>query len=353
MISPNSIFEYSLASEHDGPDLLTLYESDDFKGNISVLYTRRPNPYLSYLQEGEKVVFPIIRLKETGELCGGGCCVIRKAFVNGSVKSTGYLTGLKIKPAYRRRIPYIQDLYQKMFVLTKGDVDLFYTTILKDNTLAQRLFKQRRKNMPEYKFVQDYTVYCFKPKGKIRLSPGYRLEQGSCAGLDSFYKNHLSNYNLAPPIFDQLRWTQENIFALRDQTGRIKAACGIWNQQRYKQYIITKYRGIHKYLQHIPLEWLGYPNLPKENQIANYASLALFLVEDNDLEIARSFLIMLTKRVSQFDFFMLGLVMNHPLNTVFNQVKHVKYESKLYTVHNDHSHEQLDTRAISLEVGLL
>ncbi len=356
MSSLNSRYEYSLATSNDGPDLLRLYECDESSGNISVMYTRRPNPYESLLREGDKVIFPIMRVKETQELCGGGCCVIRKAYVNGQRRITGYLTGLKIMPKFRRRVPYIQELYQELFALTKGEVDLFYTTILAENVVFQRLLEKKRKNMPVYQFLHDYTVYCFLPR-LPKTSLDLALEQGVSREVIEFYEQRLPHLNLSPYSLIESssypRLDSSNIYSLKDAAGRVVAACGLVDQKHYKQYIVTKYSGALNLLSHLPLTWIGYPNLPKVGQVINYASIAMLCVDNDDRDLACSLMSKVFAQHNNYDFFMLGLVGNHPLNQLFETLKHIKYPSKLYTVHNDPSHLHLDERLIHLEVSLL
>lgn len=352
MSSPSSKYQYSLATAADGKDLLALYESDPFTGAISLLYTRRPNPYTSFSREGDRIILPIMRDTTNGRLCGAGCCVLRKAYVNGVIKNTAYLTGLKIAPDYQRRIPYIANVYQKMFSLTEAEVDLYYTTILKENIPAQKLLEKRRRGMPEYRCICDYTVFCFIPP-KMRRDPIYSLEKGNVSGLESFYEERLKHYNLSPPGVHIYGLQPQAFYTLR-RGGRIVAACVLWDQRDWKQYIIKGYRGLFNILKHLPVRWLGYPDLPKENTIANYASVTMCFVEHNDLKLASYFLSQVAKRESRYDFFLFGLTHQHPLQGLFQRIKHVKYQSKLYTVHNtEEAGEVLDHRPINLEVGLL
>jgi ribosomal protein S18 acetylase RimI-like enzyme len=348
----NDRFEYRLATPGDSEQLLRIYESGDFKGNISVLFTRRPDPYQSLMNEGENAVIPVIEDKERGILCAAGCCIIRKAHVNGEVKRTGYLTGLKVLPEYRRRMPHIADVYRYLHEQTKEHADIYYTTILNENTQAQKLLEKKRSNMPLYKYIGEYTVHCFRTG--IRQKPKkYIFEKGNVNGLDAFYEPLMKDFQFSPIRIDLHGAAKEDIYTLRDIEGDLLAACAVWNQQSYKQYIITGYSGIYKYLQRFPLKILGYPSLPKENMPANYASVAMLCVKDKNMELAEYFMKRVAESASEYDFLMLGLFENHPLMNIFHKVKHIKYKSRLYTVHWDDSTMALDNRPIHLEVGLL
>jgi hypothetical protein len=56
MSSRNDRYEYRLATPADSPQILEIYESGSFSGQISVLYTRRPDPVQSLMREGDSVI---------------------------------------------------------------------------------------------------------------------------------------------------------------------------------------------------------------------------------------------------------------------------------------------------------
>ncbi|MDP4180850.1 MAG: hypothetical protein Q8942_07135 [Bacillota bacterium] len=363
MSSPNNRFEFGLATENDSKEILGIYESGEFTGGISVLYTRRPDPYRSLMLEGEKVVLPIIRDKERGNICAIGCCVIRKAYINENIKNVGYLTGLKILPEYRRRTPYISEVYKFLHDETREFVDIYYTTILEENITAQKMLEKKRKNMPEYKYQGNYTVYCFatgkkglfngvKPKSVFR-NPEYLLEKGNTKGLNEFYNENLKSCDFSPSGIDLAGLQSEDIFTLRDKNNDIVAACAVWNQQSYKQYIITGYNGIFKYISKFPTRWLGYPSFPKEKTSANYACIALFCSKVDDYGLLEEFIRKVAQESSKFDFIMYGLFENNPMNVVLQKIKHVKYRSKVYLVDWEEPVINIGSRPINLEVGLL
>jgi hypothetical protein len=349
----NKRFIIDLASPADAEEILKIYESGDFKGNISVLYTRRPDPLKSLRQEGEKVVIPIVKDQTNNRICGMGCCVIRKAYLNGEIKNTGYLTGLKILPEYRKRLLPIADVYNFLYEQTKREVDLYYTTILQENTAVQKMLEKKRKNMPEYLYQGDYTVYCFRTGRKVFKTNNYLLQRGQREGLLQFFKKQEKQYQFSPQITTMYKNFKQDVFTLSDPQGNILAACLLWNQQDYKQYIITEYQGIYKLLQRLPLKLCGYPPLPLPNTPANYACVTMLYYVDFDPELTRYFLEKVAESAKKYDFLMLGLFANHPLETVFTQIKHVKYQSRLYLVSWDNQPYHLDERPVNLEVGLL
>lgn len=350
-------FELRIATEADGDDILKIYECGDFEGRISVLYTRRPNPVRSLLQEGEEVLMPVICDLQTGKIIAVGCCVIRRAYMSGEIIRTGYLTGLKILPEYRRRMPRIATVYQFIRENTCNLVDYYYTTILIENLPVQKMLEKRRKNMPVYDFTDIYTVYCFSTGRRVKRSH-FRdmgrniVSSGYTDDLIKFYETYASEWSLFPSIQCLSGFRSEDIYTIRDENGEIIAACVIWNQQDHKQYIITRYQGIYKYLSHFPAKWFGYPNFPKCGIPANYACCHMLCVKDNDMRLAEWFVHKVAEMESKYDFLMLGLTQEHPFTPVMKQMKTIRYQSKLYSVYWQGA-TTVSKKRIHLDVGLL
>ena len=130
-------FELRAATTADTGQILKIYEEQEFDGVISVIHTRRPDPYLSLSQEGERVFLYVCHDHREDIICGAGACVLRKVYIKGEFKTAGYLTGLKLLPQYQKKVPYIADAYKFMHEQTKDLVDCYYTTILIGNSRAQ------------------------------------------------------------------------------------------------------------------------------------------------------------------------------------------------------------------------
>jgi len=304
------------------------------------------------MHEGEKVVIPVVIDKENGIIVGMGACSIRKAYINGETKNVGYLAGLKGLPEYRKRVPYIIQVYRFLHELTKDEVDIYYTTILKENTDVQKMLEKKRKNMPEYRSMGEYTVYCFKTGTSLKKN-GYTLETGNIAELATQHDYEPDSFNFSPASANLYGLRDEDVYTLRDHKGTVVGSCAVWNQQSYKQYVITKYSGIYGYLKRIPLSLFGYPRFPQENLPANYGSISLLAVKDHNPLLAEHLIRRVAEKSLGYEFLMLGLMEHHPYGSFMNRFKSVRYQSRAYTVHFNDSSLELDTRPINLEVGLL
>lgn len=350
-----SDWELSIATPEDAPGIKKVFDDGDFKGGISVKFSRDPDPYLSLQNDGEHVVLPVAKDAATGEILGAGGCVVREGYVNGGPRNTGYLTGLKILRGHRGRLDCVKQAYQLIGDRTAAYTPFYYTTILKSNAQAIKLLEKRRKGMPPYIYLGEYTVFCFGTGGPAS-GWEYSFKRGHTEELAAFYKKHLPDYNLAPKSELLYGLRGDDFYYLRSPGGAVLAAGAVWNQQSYKQYTISGYSGVYKALSRLPTGWLGYPKMPQAGTPANYASIAALVIPQENRDIARLFLRLLLREAKQYDFAMLGLFENHPLTETARKLRHIKYQSRLYAVDyagNADSSGGLDGRPVMLEVGLL
>lgn len=350
----NKRYTLHIATEEDNQAIRELYEADDFDGNIQVQFLRNPDVFSSLKSEGEKLVLMLLRdTKNKNRAIAMGTCIIRKEFINRSEKRIGYLTGLKILPAYRKKILFIPALYAFLHEQTKNEVDIYYTTILTSNDVAQRMLEKKHTGMPVYHYHNDYTVYLFS--SKRNNSKVYSLHRGLTKELKTFYQEQLPANDFTPSHVENYHIPDEMFFYLRDKAGSIVAACVVWNQQKNKQYKVSGYKGLYRIAPYIPSGLLGYPRFPRPHAQCNYLTYAFVRVKNNNPEIAEILIRKSSEQFSQTDFLMLGLHESNPLNAIFRNIKHIKYQSRFYTVNWDSENKYQSQPGISigLEVGLL
>lgn len=350
MSGQNNPYKLRLATPDDSIAVRRVLESGSFPGNIQVKFCRAPDPYASYLADGDAIAMPVAEYD--GEIIAVGCCVLRDAFVNGRIAKTGYLTGLKIMEEHRRRFPLIRESYALVHEQTRDSCSLWTTTILSDNRDAIAMLEKPRKGMPRYVYRGGYTVFCLGTGGHAKGLPGLRVERRH-DGIAEFYRENLPRFQLAPAHERLYGLSENDFFALRDSGGNILAAGALWNQQRYKQYVVTGYSGAYSLLRRLPTRMFDYPVMPRPGKPANYASIALFCVRAGCEALAAKFIRAVAAAASGYDFLMLGLHESHPLQPEISRMRHVQYTSRLYTVEFGGGMFPLDKRPVMLEVGLL
>ena len=344
-------FYLDIAKPEDSYGIKKIFDDDDFSGKIAVKFSRDPDPYKSFLNDGEHIILPIAKDAFTHEIVGVGGCVIRQGFINGELINTAYLTGMKILKSHRGKVNVIKHAYKLIGERAREFNPFFYTTILKSNIFAIKLLEKPHRDVPPYIYSGEYTVFCLGTKGKVS-NKKYRLVQGHSLEISNFYKEHLPKYNLSPKDEWLYGLKSDDFFSLRSESGNILAACAIWDQQEYKQYTITHYGGIYKLFSLLPIDLLGYPKMPKVSIPSNYASIALLIIPEENKNIAETFLKLVLSKAKKYEFLMLGLFENHPLFDIAKSLKHIKYQSRFYNV--DYGEQiKLDERPIMLEVGFL
>ena len=167
-------FYFKIAEKSDSSELMEIIEANEFKGNISLLYTRRQDAYSSFMMEGEKVLITALKDKLCNKLVGFGACAINKLYINEEIKKCGYLFGLRGRDEYRRKFPVLNKGYDYLFnELKEDDIYLYFTTILEGNLDVIKLLEKKRSFMPVYDYVGNYDVFCFKTGYKFKSSDSY------------------------------------------------------------------------------------------------------------------------------------------------------------------------------------
>ncbi|PIE34183.1 hypothetical protein CSA56_08575 [candidate division KSB3 bacterium] len=361
-------FVFECAIPEDGQNLLEILEESEFQGKISLLYTRRPDAYTSFKQEGEPVDIVVCRdTQQQGKIVGFGACALRKLFVNGQPETVGYLFGLRIRQSYRKKFPVLFRGYDYLHTLhQERPPALYLTAILEENRYAQRLLEKPRPHMPAYIPYGSYHVYALNMQRKSRKSRRLRrAQQADIPALIQFFEQHGKTSQFFPALQEEdvttgylSGLTIENFYLLGDDRETILAAGAIWDQRSYKQYVMQNYAGILKCLYPVsrffPL--FGFPKLPKPGSVLKFFTLSFWAVKENDPLIFREFLDTITATES-YPFFLIGVHESHPLRHVVQKRPHINYTSRLYAVVWDERRQNLDNLDTTyypyLECGML
>jgi hypothetical protein len=339
-------FTFELAAPADGQELLEVLEEASFKGNISLLYTRRPDAYQSFLHEGPQVDIVVCRDREREKIVGFGACALRQVFINGVPRTVGYLFGLRTRQEYMRKFPLLHKGYAMIPELhKKKDVPFYLTTILEENCYAQRLLEKRRASMPAYMPYGGYTVYALLSKtaqrGEIPPWQFRQAQQSDATRLITFLSEHgrrmqffpvLQENDLQSARLPNLPLT--NFHLLLNKHNEILSVGALWDQTAYKQYIVQRYGGIFKLL--LPLSrafpLFGFPALPAPGSALRFFTLSFWAVKDQNPDIFRHYLRAIIHLGSGYPFFLIGLHQRHPLRKIVEQQPHISYPSRLYLV---------------------
>ena len=76
-----------LAREEDGEEILEILESSPAKGSIELLYTRRPNAYVSYKKESKES--DVLIVKDNEKIVGTVAQIVRDLYIDNEPKKMG------------------------------------------------------------------------------------------------------------------------------------------------------------------------------------------------------------------------------------------------------------------------
>jgi len=344
MNSRNDRYIFESARPEDAGEILEILEDIDFKGKISLTFTRRPDPIASFQREGKRVDVVVSRDVREGRITAVAAASLNRMYFNGEPADIGYLFGLRVRKEYRRRYLLLPRGFDHLFGLHRDcPVPLYITTILEENTTARKLLEKRRPSMPVYAYSGDYETYALVTGGRAREASGFRFrraERPDLPALLAFLEEQGRRFQFFPVLeaadLDDPVTTPgiEDFFLLLDPDDRILAAGAVWDQRAIKQYVLTRYGGIYRFLRPVsgifPL--FGYPKLARPGSVLNYFTLAFWAVRDDRPEAFLRFLRHVSQQTRRYDYFVVGVHRRHPLRATLRARPHLLYPARMYRV---------------------
>jgi len=337
------------ATAADSAEILCLLEENVFPGNVSLIYTRRPDAYRSFMAEGKEAHLLVCRDTQEGRIAGLGAHTVHECFIDHRPEQVVYLFGLRFRREYlaKRVLLSLPGAYRPIIEQFRAQgVRYFLTAILKDNLPAQRLLTKERSHMPRYTFLCPYHTLTFLTcRGALSLPNSYAFRPATPedrAALEDFLVAEGGRSDFFPSrigdLFGrhpELSW--ESFYLLTDRQGSILACGAPWDQVSYKQYIVAGYGGKLRWLYLVSplLRPFGYPPMPKPSTILRFFLLAFWCVKDNRAEYLKWFLDSLARAARDYPYFVVGVPEAHPLGPALNERRFLGYDSHIYLV-GDH-----------------
>ena len=352
------------ATPKDGPAMLALIESAASRGSIELIYTRRPDAYWSYQQEGKSAAIGLIKDAE-GQIVAQAACTLRDYWINGEKRTLGYVSGVRKRADYKGWINWkaVSD-----FIL-ESRCDLFYCSFLSDNPSALGLFTKKRAFIPTLHKLCEYTTYILNPRA-IRapknlngdVMEGLRFRPMTASDLPrviAFLNREGQAYQFAPVVedlFKEFSGLSESDCYVLEKDGEFAAFGALWDQTAYRQYIVTRYQGQMTFFKKFSriTEKLGYIPIPKENVPLVFPTLTLFYAKDNQRAYYDYFLYRVAMAVrARYSMFVVGMCSGDPNREVFEALKSIRIRSELYYVYHDEEILLSPEMPVRLECGLL
>jgi hypothetical protein len=330
--------EGPVPTEEEDRALLRLIEEEGLQGDISLLYTRRPSPWRSFLREGSRVRL-VSGWNEAG-LLGIGVAVTSEVWHEGRRREMSYLSSFRVSRRHPSAIRHMPDAYARL-VEACGRGSLFLTSILEENQPARRLLEKRRPRLPDYRFLTGLTTVAVAP-GRVRLPPGLRWRRGGPQDRQALQRL-LDDFGRRTSFFPTVDLSRDDICGqaqldfviLETSDGLVRGCAALLDQSDHKQYVVSGYGGLLRLFRPVstllfPL--LGYPALPKAGANLGFRTAAFVAVDSDDPVLFRGLVAALAQASRGAPFFVIGCTDDHPCAAVLAGIRGIRYRSRIYRV---------------------
>lgn len=246
-------FEFSLAGEAEDEALRTLLRQISMPGNITLSFQREPSFLLA--EQAGSIASQIMVCKDRtkDQIVGMGSRSIRNVYIDGKPTQVGYLSMLRGVLEARGNIALARGYRYLHTLHTDGAVPYYFTTILDDNTEAKNLLTSARGGLPVYKPLARLVTYLIPlRRNRLRKSADNavnRVDQQQLPQATAFLQQWNSRYQFAPvyTLEDMLGQSKllpgfcwENFYIYKER-GEVCGTLGVWDQQSFKQTVVTAY----------------------------------------------------------------------------------------------------------------
>jgi hypothetical protein len=364
------VFEPATADDDAG--LRRLMAGSVMDGRVSIAFEREPSYFFAVEVQGRFRQVILGRDTDTGDLVGVGTRIIKPVFVNGVPREVGYLSDLRLLPAYRGRTLVARGYRLLRELHRDGRADLYYTAIGADNAIALRTIASGRAGLPRYRDLGPFLSPAVNLAGRNpTLDAGVEIVRGEPALLGDIVRclNEHGRAKQFAPVYalddfgpgGRLRDFRVEDFYVAARKGRVVGALGGWDQSAFKQTRIVAYRGALRLLRplyNLGAPVLGLPRFPRPGQHLRSFYAGFIAVEDNDVRIFRALLRRLYNDAigGRHAYFLVGLHERDPLAAALDDYRCSPYRGRLFCVHfedGEAAYRDLDGRIPHVELATL
>ena len=246
-------FQFSLASEAEDEELRALLRRIAMPGNITLSFQREPSFLLAEQAGSITSQVMVCRDRTKDQIVGMGSRSIRDVYIDGKPARVGYLSMLRGVPEARGNIALARGYRYLRELHADRAVPYYFTTILDDNTEARNLLTSARGGLPIYKPLAQLITYLIplrrRRSHKNTSTSVSTADQSQLAEAVTFLQHWNSQYQFAPvyTLADILGQSKllpafcSDHFYVYQENGEIRGTLGVWDQQSFKQTVVTAY----------------------------------------------------------------------------------------------------------------
>lgn len=345
----SSGFKFQLAGETEDGALRAILRRAHMPGNISLAFSREPSFFTAERAGSVSHQTLVYKDQVNGKITGIGGRSIRQLHIDGIKKTVGYLSSLRLLPEVRSSMTLVRGYKFLRSLHGDGEVPYYFTTILDENRHAKFILESGRAGMPSYVPVGMFVTYLIPIRKKVSRKLRYEVLS---ANEDALPEAHgcLSEWNsrhqFAPAYtLDDIsgrtgllpNFSPKDLYVCRKK-GEVVGTLGVWDQQSFKQTIVTDYsakmKAVRPFYNGIA-RLRGHPTLPSVGESIRSVYASFVSAKDDNIEVFES---LIDQACSDWsgrghDYLLVGLSEEHKLATIARRLASRELRSKIYLVH--------------------
>jgi hypothetical protein len=363
---------FTPATAEDDGRLRRLLADNPMDGRIRIAFEREPSYFHAVGVQGRFAQVFVGRDLDTGELVGVGTRTIRPAFVNGAPRPLGYLSDLRLLPAYRGRTLVARGYRLLRALHADGRTDLYSTVIGAGNALALGTIASGRAGLPAYRDLGTFLSPAVNlTRSRRTLDAGVEIVRGAPSLLDDIVAclNEHGRAKQFAPVYRRedfgpagcfRDFRVEDFYAAREG-GRVVGTLARWDQSAFKQTRVVGYGGSLRLLRplcNLGAPLLGLPRFPRPGGHLDSFYAGFIAAANNDVAIFRALLRRLYNDAvgGRHAYFLIGLHERDPLTAALADYRCSPYRGRLFCAHfedGEAAYRALDGRIPHVELATL
>lgn len=287
---------FRLATRDDDTTLRRAFAATPMEGGMRLAFEREPSFFDALRVQGDVAQVILCEDTTSGEIAALGTRCLADTFVNGMPERAGYLSDLRILPAWRKGTVLARGWSFFRTLDADAEVDIYHTAIFAENANARETLTASRTNVPAYHPLGSFVTAGIHPsRSTVPSPPHLRLTRGAVSDLPrlvEFLNAHNASRQFAPvhrlaDFEPGGRWRDfrpEDFFLVWNGS-QLRGAAAVWDQGTFKQTRVLAYRGKWRwlyYLSRLTHRLLDVPRLPVPGGLFRFGYACFVAVPSND-----------------------------------------------------------------------
>ncbi len=344
-------FSFFLADTDDDNDIRKMLAECSMPGRIGASFRREPDFFHGCTVSGRSHRVYLGRNDENGEPAFLLVTADMPRYINGKVKTVGYLGNLRVAEKY---MGYFLPVRAMGFLREKEaetEPKLYFSVVSSGNTTARRIFSERpRPSFPRSAGIGEIYTAGISVGGKKKSKKTSPVIRKGSPGLlddiiDFLYRE--GSRKMLHPCYCRKDFTENGLtrgFRLEDMRiafdgQEIIGTTGYWDQSAYKQTVVTSYdrslrriKPFYNTAASLLGPFTGLHPLPETGSCIKSAYAAFVCIKDDEPLVFKALLESIYNiAVERGKHYLLaGLSEKDPLLETLKKYRHISYKSSIF-----------------------